>query len=65
MNALADLRESFFKTKIATLMAKPTVIHILNKPTSRSSIPSTVSPPPPPKINEMAKIELSSKRKEM
>jgi hypothetical protein len=32
MNTLADLRESYFKSKVTSLMSKPSVLKSLNKP---------------------------------
>lgn len=40
MNTLIDIRESFFKNKVTTLMSRPTVIKILNKPMTKKSQPA-------------------------
>ncbi len=32
MNSLLDIRQSFFKNRVTTLMSRPTVIKSLNKP---------------------------------
>ena len=37
MNSLMDIRESFFKNKVTSLMSRPTVIRNLNKPMGKKS----------------------------
>lgn len=37
MNSLIDIRESFFKNRVTSLMSRPTVIKILNKPMIKKS----------------------------
>lgn len=37
MNSMMDIRESFFKNKVTSLMSRPTVIKTLNKPMSKKS----------------------------
>lgn len=37
MNSLTDIRESFFKNRVTSLMSRPAVIKILNKPMSKKS----------------------------
>ena len=37
-----DARETFFKNKVTTLMSKPNVIRILNKPMSKKKNPEVI-----------------------
>lgn len=43
MNSLLDIRESFFKNRVTTLMSRPTVIKILNKPMTKKAKPAVVN----------------------
>jgi hypothetical protein len=43
MNTLVDIRESFFKNKVTTLMSRPMVMKILNKPMVKKSQPAVVN----------------------
>lgn len=51
MNSLIDIRESFFKNRVTSLMSRPTVIRILNKPMSKKSKPGIVEPTPERKLD--------------
>jgi hypothetical protein len=37
MNSNVDIRESFFKNRVTSLMSRPAVIKILNKPMSKKN----------------------------
>lgn len=42
MNSLVDMRQSFFKNKVTSLMSKTAVIRILNKPMIKKGKPGIV-----------------------
>ena len=42
MNSFVDLRQSFFKNKVTTLMTKPNVIKIFNNPMSKKKNPQVI-----------------------
>lgn len=42
MNTLIDSRESFFKNKVTSLMSRPTVMKVLNKPMIKKTQPAVV-----------------------
>ena len=51
MNSLVDIRESFFKNKVTTLMSRTTVIKTLNKPMTKKSKPAIIDCVSPIKNN--------------
>jgi len=42
MNSLVDIRESFFKNRVTTLMSRTSVIKTLNKPMTKKNKPAIV-----------------------
>jgi hypothetical protein len=42
MNSLIDIRESFFKNRVTSLMSRNNVIKVLNKPMSKKSQASPI-----------------------
>ena len=68
MNSLMDIRESFFKNKVTSLMSRPTVIRNLNKPMSKKNKHAEVdtsTSSPPRKLDTKTEMHLKEKRKEM
>lgn len=55
MNSMVDIRESYFKNRVTSLMSRPTVIKILNKPMVKKNqapiIETTTTPTSPKKID--------------
>ena len=37
MNTLMDIRESFFKNRVTSLMSRPAIIKILNRPMNKKN----------------------------
>lgn len=52
---MVDIRESYFKNRVTSLMSRPTVIKILNKPMVKKNqapiIETTTTPTSPKKID--------------
>lgn len=60
MNSQMDIRESFFKNKVTSLMSRPAVIKILNKPMSKKNNQAPVAESvPEKKIDSIKEIQLN------
>ena len=65
MNSLMDIRESFFKNKVTTLMSRPIVIRNLNKPMAKKSSHAEVDSSPSRKLDTKTEMHLKEKRNEI
>ena len=58
MNSNVDIRESFFKNRVTSLMSRPAVIKILNKPMGKKNQAPVVETMPAKKVDNKTQIHL-------